>query len=596
MGKIKKFDSIIWLEPIEHKYYHKVTNKRYKSVTTTLSSLEHEFDVEGVSLAIANQSDKVKQEVYIGMTQEQIKEYWVQLNNEANEYGTKVHNIVENYLLANKWYFPPDNEEGQFEQKVIDGYNKLKIDEGITMWPERILFSEQYELAGTSDLIIDIDDVFFDVADYKGLPLDTPIFTDSGWKTMGTLSLNDKVYDKNGDQTKIKAISDVKNKECYEITFDTGEKIVSDFEHRWLISFVREKKYKDIVMTTIELFDYMEKLPKGRKRHSWKIPKIVCARPLEISTANLPIDPYVFGVWLGDGNSADGKITNMDEKVWLEIEKRGYNIGKDVSNGCSGLATTRTIFGLGHELNKLGLLKNKHLPDIFLNCSFNQRLDVLRGLMDSDGYYNKTRKRFVMATTKKWQADAVNMLASSLGLKTTILKTYSSLNGKKIDAYNVCFTSYYLNPFLVRNQNLSILCGRNHYNTRRNIKSVKKVDSEPTICIEVESPTHTFLFGHSFIVTHNTNKVFNFFNPYGHETLKKPFDYMQASQWSIYTLQLSVYAYMYELEYPRRKCRQIYVLYWDKVLEEFRKIQIMYMKNEAKKLIEMHHYNVINGK
>lgn len=259
MGKIKKFDSVIWLEPIEHKYYHKVTNKRYKSVTTTLSSLEHEFDVEGVSLAIANQSDNVKQEVYIGMSQEQIKEYWKQLNDEANEYGTKVHNIVENYLLANKWYFPPDDEEGLFEQKVIDGYNKLKIDEGITMWPERILFSEQYELAGTSDLIIDIDEKFFDCCDYK------------------------------------------------------------------------------------------------------------------------------------------------------------------------------------------------------------------------------------------------------------------------------------------------------------------------------------------------TNKVFNFYNPYGYETLKKPFDYLQACQWSIYTLQLSVYCYMYELE-TARKCRQIYVLYWDKVLEEFRKIQIMYMKNEAKKLIEMHHYNVINGK
>lgn len=167
MGKIKKFDSVIWLEPIEHKYYHKVTNKRYKSVTTTLSSLEHEFDVEGVSLAIANQSDKVKQEVYIGMTQEQIKEYWVQLNNEANEYGTKVHNIVEKYLLANKWYFPADDEEGIFEQKVIDAYNKLKIDEGVTMWPERILFSEQYELAGTSDLIIDINEKFFDVWDWK---------------------------------------------------------------------------------------------------------------------------------------------------------------------------------------------------------------------------------------------------------------------------------------------------------------------------------------------------------------------------------------------------------------------------------------------
>jgi hypothetical protein len=51
--------------------------------------------------------------------------------------------------------------------KVIDGYNSLEIDEGIAVWPERILFAEQYELAGMSDLIIDIDDVYFDVLDHK---------------------------------------------------------------------------------------------------------------------------------------------------------------------------------------------------------------------------------------------------------------------------------------------------------------------------------------------------------------------------------------------------------------------------------------------
>jgi hypothetical protein len=89
------------------------------------------------------------------------------LNDDANIYGTKVHDIVERYLLANKWYFPPDTEEGRFEQSVIDGFNGLKIDEGQAVWPERILFSEEYELAGMSDLIIDIDDVYFDVWDWK---------------------------------------------------------------------------------------------------------------------------------------------------------------------------------------------------------------------------------------------------------------------------------------------------------------------------------------------------------------------------------------------------------------------------------------------
>jgi hypothetical protein len=259
MSKAKLWEGPVYLEPIEHKYIHRVTGKKYKSVTTTLSSIEPHFDAESVSLAIVNQLDTVKQERYIGMTQQQILDYWQMLNDEANIYGTKVHDIVERYLLHNKWYFPPDNEDGAFEQKVIAGFDALKIDEGQAIWPERILFAEQYELAGMSDLIIDIDEVFFDVLDHK------------------------------------------------------------------------------------------------------------------------------------------------------------------------------------------------------------------------------------------------------------------------------------------------------------------------------------------------TNRVFNFHNPYGNETLLKPFDHLQACQWSIYTLQLSVYAYMYELEFPKRKCRQIVVLYWDKVKETFEKIHIMYLKKEAKQLIEMHHYNIMKG-
>lgn len=589
---VKKFSGEIYLEPIEHKYIHKVTGKKYKSVTTTLSSIEPHFDAEAVSLAIVNQLDTVKQERYIGLNQQQILEFWQQLNDDANIYGTKVHDIVERYLLANKWYFPDDSDEGIFEQKVIMAFDELKIEEGQTMWPERILFSEKYELAGMSDLIIDINDIFFDVADYKGLPLTTPIFTNNGWKTMGTLSINDKVFDKDGRLTNIKVISDIKHKDCYEITFDTGEKIVSDFEHRWLISFLRERKYKDAVFTSVELFDYMENLPKGKKRHSWKIPKIRCANAIEINNVELPIDPYVFGVWLGDGHSVDGKITNMCDDIWSEIERRGYKLGNDISGGGAGLASTRTVFGLTHELNKLGLLKNKHLPDIFLNSSFNQRLDVLRGLMDADGYYNKNRKRFVMATTKLWQADAIRMIASSLGLKTTILPCKKYIKEKIYDGYDACFTSDTINPFLVRNKDI-LITSRNNFSKHRNIISVKKVKSEPTICIEVDSQTHTFLFGHSFIVTHNTNRVFNYYNPYGYETLYKPFDHLQAAQYSIYNLQLSVYAFLYMLEFPKRKCRQIYVLYWDKEKETFQKINMPYLKHEAKTLVELHYHNIV---
>ena len=183
MSKAKLWVGPVFLEPIEHKYHHRETGKIYKSVTTTLSSIEPHFDAEAVSLAITRQPDNAKQERYIGLNQQQILDFWQQLNDEANVYGTKVHDIVERYLLANKWYFPDETEDGEFEQKVIEGYENLKIDEGIAVWPERILFSEQYELAGMSDLIIDIDDVFFDVWDWK-TNREFNFFDQFGYKTL----------------------------------------------------------------------------------------------------------------------------------------------------------------------------------------------------------------------------------------------------------------------------------------------------------------------------------------------------------------------------------------------------------------------------
>lgn len=575
----------VYLEPIEHVYIHRITGRKYSSVTKSIQMIEPIFDAPKIAEAIEHQLDIVKDPRYIDMTASQILDYWQLLNDEANIYGTRVHDIVEKYLKNNKWWFPTD----PFEQKVIEGYNLLNIDEGERMYPERIMFAEEYEIAGMSDLIIDVNSHFFDVGDWKGLPVDTPIFTNSGWKTMGTLSASDKVYDMNGQLTKILHLSNIKNKPCYKITFDNNETITADFEHRWLISFMRDKEFKDVVMTTEELFHYLNSY---NRKLAHKIPKIKMCKPLNNKSIELPIDPYVLGVWLGDGHSVDNKITNMHDAIWLEIERRGYKIGPDISGESAGKAQTRTIFDMRHKLRELNLLSNKHLPDLYLHASYEQRLDILRGFMDADGHYNKSRKRFVMQTTRKWQVEAFVKLVSSLGIKTTVIPVKKRCNNCKtniFDAYDVCFSTDFINPFLCRNVDNIVYTTINNKNFK-NIVSVEIIESIPTRCIEVESETHTFLYGHTFSITHNTNKVFNFYNQYGFETLLKPFDHLQNCQWSIYTIQLSMYAFMYELE-TGRKCRQIWVGYWDKVTEKFQKIQIMYLKHEAKKLLEMHKYN-----
>ena len=94
MSEAKLWVGPVFLEPIEHKYIHRETGKKYKSVTTTLTSIEPHFDSEAVSLAITKQSDNTKQERYIGLNQQQILDYWQLLNDEANIYGSKVHDIV----------------------------------------------------------------------------------------------------------------------------------------------------------------------------------------------------------------------------------------------------------------------------------------------------------------------------------------------------------------------------------------------------------------------------------------------------------------------------------------------------------------------
>ena len=161
MAKI--WEGPVYLEPVEHVYIHRETGIKYTSVTKVLSSVEPHFDADAVSEAIVRQPDDAKQERYIGMNKAQILDYWQMLNDNANEYGTYVHETIEEYLLSDKWFFP----ENDLQKKVIAGYDSLNVDEGMALWPERIMFSSEYKLAGTSDLIIDIDDTFFDVGDWK---------------------------------------------------------------------------------------------------------------------------------------------------------------------------------------------------------------------------------------------------------------------------------------------------------------------------------------------------------------------------------------------------------------------------------------------
>lgn len=153
----------IYLEPEKHVYINEDTGEIYKSVTTVLSMLEEEFPAQNIAQAIVRQSDKKKKEKYKGLSEGEILSLWEEENRTANEYGTKVHNLLEDYLKKNKFLFPDDEEE----KIILDSYDELKIDLGEKFHCERILFSEKYSIAGMSDHIVDIENGLFDINDYK---------------------------------------------------------------------------------------------------------------------------------------------------------------------------------------------------------------------------------------------------------------------------------------------------------------------------------------------------------------------------------------------------------------------------------------------
>lgn len=220
---------------------------------------------------------------------------------------------------------------------------------------------------------------------------------------------------------------------------------------------------------------------------------------------DLPIDPYILGLWLGDGTAESGRITQeLGALSWEIIKSKGFELSEN-SEKRDKKAETRTVYGLYHLLRENNLLHNKHIPDLYQRSSKNQRINLIRGLMDADGYYEKSHNMFIMSTNYYWQADGLIKLLSSLGVKATLNKVHRpGYTNEETITYDVKFKTSKFNPFLCRNQD--IICEEYRHSNYYTIKKVEPTETVPTQCIQVDSFSHTFLCTRNMLVTHNTNK------------------------------------------------------------------------------------------
>ncbi len=349
----------------------------------------------------------------------------------------------------------------------------------------------------------------------KALALDTPVPTPIGWRTMGDLEPGDVVFDGSGAPTKVIAATEpMIGRPCREVVFSDGQRVVADADHQWVTTDMagrRRSLHKVEVRTTDEIARTIR--ANGEMNHH-----VPLAGPVQYPPRlDLPIEPYTLGAWLGDGTTTAATITSWDEEVLEQISGDGYAVrllpyGAHLwSIGGTGrtrdAATGRYARNgsLSSRLRNLGMREGKYVPRPYLEAGVSQRLSLLQGLMDTDGYVDDVAGRCEFTSTNENLAESVVELAASLGFRPIRTIGRATLNG--VDhgpKYRVKFTPD--RPvFRLRRKLARQKASDARFHRFRAIDVVREVPSVPVRCIQVASPRGVFLVSRSFIPTHNSS-------------------------------------------------------------------------------------------
>lgn len=320
------------------------------------------------------------------------------------------------------------------------------------------------------------------------------VATTKGIKKHGDLIVGDYVFGRDGTPVKVLWVSE-KTRSEYVVSFSDGAKIECHGNHEWTVyNRFRQKEEtietKHMASSTIYNGD-----GKRGSRYKYQVDSNVCVM---FDSRNVDLDPYVLGAWLGDGDSSCGiiHIGNNDVEI---IGNSTYKFKE--SKG----TTTRKFYS--PELNILlknnGLIKNKHVPDMYKYNSVEVRKNVIAGLIDTDGYVYHRNGRITISNTNKRIIDDAAFILRSLGQSVVVREfkprvSSSGIVGKKI-VYQLCFNPTMTFPTKVKRKKITKLS----INKKRAIVSIERKEGLGYgNCIQVDGGI--YLVGDTFIPTHNS--------------------------------------------------------------------------------------------
>ena len=336
--------------------------------------------------------------------------------------------------------------------------------------------------------------------------MDTELVTPNGWTTIRDVKVGDQIFDETGNPTTVVAKSPVyATGDRFKVIFDDDSELVVDGDHLWVaetfadrMSMGRNLDMPMRLVTTREMYR-TQKTNHAKASNNWSVR---LAQPLVMDKKELPIDPYLFGIWLGDGSKNDGTIASVDRdpETQQAFDDAGYVTHRATS-------ASFYVSGLRTQLEALGVRNNKHVPMKYLRGDDEQRLALLQGLMDSDGTVDSRWGVPRFSNTNPYILDAVAELAHSFGWVTRrFVYEYKNSSGPA-SITSITFLAdrpVFRLPRKFARQDLTrkrpTARGRSNRIVVRIIQLDEQVDVQ---CLTVDSPSHMFLAGRSMIPTHN---------------------------------------------------------------------------------------------
>lgn len=338
----------------------------------------------------------------------------------------------------------------------------------------------------------------------------TPILTTKGWKKHGDLQVGDYVFSPYGGiPVKVLAVLP-KNHTTHTITFSDHTQIKCHFRHEWKVYDRNTQKWE--LLETQELIKRGLDNGKGKIRgHRYRF--LVCDKdPIEGIKVDLPVKPYTFGAWLGDGNNGVPRLSNdkKDLAIIDSVVKEGYSVRHTYIHKTTGVVMN--VFNdLREDLHKIGLCYThktveKYIPDCYLYAPIKDRLELLAGLLDTDGSLIKRENRYHFSTTSEKLKDSIISLISTFGWRVSINEvepktSTSGVIGRKI-IYTIGFNPTMEIPCRLERKQLKDFSKQRKISII-DIKEQTEEEQEQGNCITVYGGM--YLAGERMIPTHNTS-------------------------------------------------------------------------------------------